>query len=350
MIPGGALALALAAAAPCADPVRGGRPPLAEGCLVVYVDVGTNIGVQLRKFFQPEHYPGSKAMPVFASSFPTDESVRRGSRPCAFGFEANPTHTERLRQLEAAYTAAGHRLSIATETAVGTAEGNTTFFFTGSLKNDRSASVAQNAWLRRGHARVLQATVRTIDLARWLRAEVFARSEATRPGAVVVMKLDIEGSEESVLPWLAQCGALCGLGPTMLEKHTRLAIDNATYERAVGPFIRAARTRSLRALAGVMRAAPGERCTFQPLLVDDNSYSADDGSTGNANLDRAFGITQRAPFPEPLPLSADGRAEGAVAPWPYWARAQRDAVAMLARRGRRPEEGLGKKEGNQPNA
>jgi len=163
------------------------------------------------------------------------------------------------------------------------------------------------------------------------------------------MKLDIEGSEASVLPWLAQCGALCGLGPTMIEEHARLAEDKAAYLRAVGPFIRAASTRSLQALAGVMRAAPGERCTFEPLLVDDEFYLLDNGATGKINLDRAFGIsriTQRAPFPKPLPLSAGGRAEGPAAPWPDWVRAHRDAVAMITRFRRRPAEGAGSRERN----
>ncbi|KAG8463990.1 hypothetical protein KFE25_000158 [Diacronema lutheri] len=238
----------------CAEPsLRRGRRPLAEGCLVVYVDVGTNIGVQLRKFFQPEHYPGAHAVRVFANSFPTDASVRNGSRPCAFGFEANPSHTASLRRLEAAYTAAGHRLSIATETAAATADGNTTFFFTGKRWNDLGASTMKNAWLAQGRAtRVVQAKVRTIDLARWLRAEVFARSEATRPGAAVVMKLDIEGSEVSVLPWLAQCGALCGIGPTMIEMHAHLAEDRTAYVRALEPFMRAARTNSRSELARVI--------------------------------------------------------------------------------------------------
>jgi len=33
------------------------------------------------------------------------------------------------------------------------------------------------------------------------------------------MKLDIEGSEESVLPWLRSCGAFCGIDIAMIEFH-----------------------------------------------------------------------------------------------------------------------------------
>ena len=40
-----------------------------DGCYHVYLDVGSNIGVQVRKLFQPKEYPNAPALEVFKKSF-----------------------------------------------------------------------------------------------------------------------------------------------------------------------------------------------------------------------------------------------------------------------------------------
>ena len=42
---------------------------LLDGCRHVYLDVGSNIGVQVRKLYQPELYPGAVVLPVFKEAF-----------------------------------------------------------------------------------------------------------------------------------------------------------------------------------------------------------------------------------------------------------------------------------------
>ena len=37
---------------------------LADGCWHVYLDVGSNIGVQVRKLFEPERYGGARRAPI----------------------------------------------------------------------------------------------------------------------------------------------------------------------------------------------------------------------------------------------------------------------------------------------
>ena len=59
-----------------------------EQCDYLYFDLGSNIGVQIRKLFEPEKYPGAAVLPIFDQFFGPAES-RRGS-VCAFGFEVNP--------------------------------------------------------------------------------------------------------------------------------------------------------------------------------------------------------------------------------------------------------------------
>ena len=40
-----------------------------DGCYHVYLDVGSNIGVQVRKLYQPAYYPGAWALKVFQEAF-----------------------------------------------------------------------------------------------------------------------------------------------------------------------------------------------------------------------------------------------------------------------------------------
>eukprot|EP01083_Nonionella_stella_P214826 773726_1 len=64
-------------------------------CPNIYIDLGSNIGVQIRKIFEPEKYPKTsisyvlnKTMKHFAK-FLGDIETRR-KHCCVFGFEANP--------------------------------------------------------------------------------------------------------------------------------------------------------------------------------------------------------------------------------------------------------------------
>ena len=66
--------------------------------------------------------------------------------------------------------------------------------------------------------------VRAMDLARWINAHVHRRRvpDAIReddPPPAVVMKMDIEGSEFSVLPSLLATGAMCSISYLTVEYH-----------------------------------------------------------------------------------------------------------------------------------
>ena len=40
-----------------------------DGCYHVYLDVGSNIGVQIRKLFEPENYPNATVLQIFNENF-----------------------------------------------------------------------------------------------------------------------------------------------------------------------------------------------------------------------------------------------------------------------------------------
>ena len=65
-------------------------------CEHVYLDVGTNIGVQIRKLYEPTKYPHAGVEPIFAQHF--GPAPRCGV--CTIGFEPNPVHRHRLQRLE----------------------------------------------------------------------------------------------------------------------------------------------------------------------------------------------------------------------------------------------------------
>ena len=47
----------------------GNKQSIVDGCYHVYLDVGSNIGIQVRKLFEPEKYPGAKVLPIYDAVF-----------------------------------------------------------------------------------------------------------------------------------------------------------------------------------------------------------------------------------------------------------------------------------------
>ena len=72
-----------------------------SGCYHVYLDVGTNVGIQIRKLFQPQLYQDAKIHPVFEKSFNRKNDLLETSLPyiCAVGFEPNAHHEEVLKSI-----------------------------------------------------------------------------------------------------------------------------------------------------------------------------------------------------------------------------------------------------------
>jgi FkbM family methyltransferase len=189
-------------AAPCPQVDR--SPSLVAGCSDIYLDVGSNIGVQVRKLFEPAKYFNSSQIEVYNSLFGLNRS-----RVCAFGFEASPKHVERLQSVESCYNSLGWRVKFFVPFAVTTQRGNVTFY------NDRypqlkhlSSSLTK---IRGGK----EFTVPTFDLARFV-LDVVAKREGK---GKVYMKMDIEGAEYDVLTDLMVTGAMQHIDLITIEWH-----------------------------------------------------------------------------------------------------------------------------------
>ena len=100
-----------------ADVARSRQSNPLDGCEFVYLDMGTNTGVQIRKLFEPDKFPGAAVLPIFERYFGS-AAGRNLSAVCAVGWEPNPAHTAYLARLQAAYRRCGWRVEIHTETGV----------------------------------------------------------------------------------------------------------------------------------------------------------------------------------------------------------------------------------------
>eukprot|EP01062_Namystynia_karyoxenos_P081004 TRINITY_DN882_c0_g1_i1.p1 TRINITY_DN882_c0_g1~~TRINITY_DN882_c0_g1_i1.p1 ORF type:complete len:498 (+),score=91.05 TRINITY_DN882_c0_g1_i1:103-1596(+) len=191
----------------------------ADGCQHVYLDVGSNSGVQIRKLYEPELYNLSNMLPVFASYFGNDRRAWRDV--CTFAFEPNIAHAARLRRIEALYRSRGIRVKIFTHAAVGVKDGSAVYY----QNSDRGPQLGGALFRRRplspggrSHA------VRTIDLSRWLQQHVAARrlperasKEHSRPH--VVAKIDTEGYEWLLIPEMLRTRAICSVHALFVEFH-----------------------------------------------------------------------------------------------------------------------------------
>ena len=209
-----------------------------HACTGVYLDVGSNVGVQIRKLFEPHKYEGAGVLPLFSEIF--GDASR--CNVCAVGVEPNPRHRKRLDALERRLSAAGAAV-VVLRAAAATASGVVYMTRPGGFANDIDAHIEST----QGSSSV---AVDAIDLA----ALVHHVHAKLRPehAANFLMKMDVEGAEVSLLPHLIRSGSLC--------LPARIFFD--------------APERIVRGLTRRMRKADGA-CATRFVVLDDESYNID---------------------------------------------------------------------------
>jgi len=214
-----------------------------DGCRRVYLDMGTNIGVQIRKVYQPDLYPDAPVLPVFLEAF----GINR-SDVCSFGWEANPAHSAYLRTLESSYRAAGWPVTIFNDTAVSNRDTVLDFFVDKAASRDMEWGSRLGSPIGPGTSTV---KVKVVDVVHWIEKEIFDREMP--PGAqapLIVMKTDIEGHDTTVLASLLLRGTLC-------------KIDVIYGEHLSSDFLSALR---------LMQAFDKPHCPTKLIEMDDESY------------------------------------------------------------------------------
>lgn len=180
-------------------------------CQHIYLDVGTNRGIQLRKLYEPHYYSGAKVHSIFDQYFGTTD--RRNV--CSVGFEPNPIHASHLRKLQLAYQSAGYPSVIFTHTAVGNADGSVTFF------RDMYSDAHNHEWggsLRDTFGGNRTEKVLIMNMSRLL---FDFRLDWQKPsgGSFIVAKVDIEGKEGEFLPYMIDTKSICEISVYMIEWH-----------------------------------------------------------------------------------------------------------------------------------
>lgn len=191
-------------------------------CEHVYLDVGTNIGIQIRKLYEPQKFEGAPALKYFEEWF--------GPAPhchvCAIGFEPNPRHKAYLEDMEHKLTAAGAGVLVFKD-AAGTMDSSESFnmgFYKGDDLYNVEPNVAANVMMGNSDVKPdQQSLVRAIDLGRIIRyvdRKLKDRNHGNRKSSRIVMKMDIEAVEFEVLPHLMLDETLCMVNYGFLEVHT----------------------------------------------------------------------------------------------------------------------------------
>ncbi|RYG65791.1 hypothetical protein EON64_11190 [archaeon] len=239
-------------------------------CKHIYLDMGTNIGMQFRKLYEPHLFPRARSLPYYSSTF--GDGSRRDV--CSLGFEPNSLHAERLSILQASYQKANYPTVIFTNAAVMNYDGHVVFYRAPQQKRLYHESGASTiAW--EGTAREVNETAVAVDIDLLVKAIVHlwhASSAFVEGQSLLIAKLDIEGGEYSVLPHMLAHGSLCRVDQMLIKWHSRFfpnASDSVLFaEKMV-----------------LLATQHTPRCRFHKVDIDDNDYA--DGS-------------DRRPFPSPL--------------------------------------------------
>ena len=208
-----------------------------DGCHHVYLDVGSNIGVQIRKLFEPERYPDAPILSYFNQYFGTIDKRKsshsgHASFLCAIGFEPNPRHAEYLKQIEKSYNECGWKVKFMTNSGVSDHNGIGTFYSDEAFKNNEWGGgilpprIINNVKNNSNDDKGLDfKNISVIRLSDFL-INVVGKRKIPDPffnnsPPRVVMKMDIEGSEVDVIPDLIYSGGLQYINTLMIEWHER---------------------------------------------------------------------------------------------------------------------------------
>lgn len=228
----------------------------------IYLDIGSNVGVQIRKLYNAHQFPDAPVLPVFEKVFGSD---RAGV--CAIGVEANPHHTAYLQTLNSYFFEQGYPAIILTEVAASTRSGRASFFLDPNSPVEWGASLTSGAWQTNNNGSV-KADVELLNLPSFIADVVrpILKQELHTAGVLppVAMKLDVEGEEYSLVPGLMLSGGLCDLSTVFLEVHPAQHVRNNSGAPAMTmPEMQAA-------FAKLRAASP--QCRVEISNLDDESY------------------------------------------------------------------------------
>jgi hypothetical protein len=210
--------------------------------------VGTNIGIQIRKLYEPHLYPNAPVLPLFQEIF-----GNHSNEVCSVGFEANPLHNNYLKDFENYCLKRNWRVKIFTSTAVSIIETNLTFYTEPGNEGNNQWGASLEADPKKS-----KITIPSINIVSWFRKIVLERK--IPPGFAlsrIMLKTDIEGHDSLVMANLILSGVYCSIdlvygehlseefknAVSLLQRSSNscktkfLLIDDESYYTARFPFI-----------------------------------------------------------------------------------------------------------------
>ena len=184
-------------------------------CQHFYIDMGTNIGVQIRKLYEPDKYPEAEVLSIFESVFGRDRC-----KVCSIGFEPNIRHAERHRELQTTLRSAGAGVLVVSG-AVGSQTGSTEFLLGGYTSSDMDVGGSINAAHNMKNKNTERNRVQVVNIPNLLvriHRHLVAQGGGERKGKIMA-KTDIEGTEYELLPSLVLSQTFCLIDYLFAEWH-----------------------------------------------------------------------------------------------------------------------------------
>ena len=192
-----------------------------DGCRHVYLDMGTNTGIQFRKLYEPSKFPGSLVFPIFDKYFGLPGTTERQST-CAVGWEPNPEFTEVLTKLEDSYNKCGWKILIHKKMGVDSKNSSARF-----SRIDDNPVAAAGRLMTEDETFADAVEVKSMWLAEFINEVVAKRRRPDNEKGNVVMKLDVEGKEIDILPDLIVSGAIQHIDNMYVEFHPQMGEEIA---------------------------------------------------------------------------------------------------------------------------
>jgi len=254
----------------------GGNP--LDGCLHVFIDLGSNRGIQIRKLYEPHTFPLAPVQPLYERFFgkPKERNLRE---ICSVLFEPNTKHTEHLQNLVEAYATCGIKV-VLYKAGVGNKNMKSKFghynqFFGHEIGHDASARLMddnddtqmvhedENEEIETEEVEVIRFSTFITEIVAKRKLPTSAKVTSPR----VVIKSDIEGAELKIIPDMVVTGAFAHVDNLHMEWHGEMSYRKGREPRMISKLALA-----ITAIAELTQSQ-GIQHKFEIEEMDDETYS-----------------------------------------------------------------------------
>merc|ERR1711892_430362 len=245
-----------------------------DGCLHVFIDLGSNRGLQIRKLYEPHTFPLAPIQPLYERFFGNPED-RNLKEICSVSFEPNSKHASHLRALSEAYATCGIKVLVY-QAGVGHKDMVTKFAPFNALLghevgHDGSARlIHEDESVKDFTETHFHEDVELVRFAKFITDVVAKRKLPVSAQVVkprVVIKADIEGAELKIIPDMLVTGALGHVDNLHMEWH-----GEASYRQGREPRMISKLAPAITALAELTQSE-GIEHQFEVEEMDDETYT-----------------------------------------------------------------------------